>query len=132
MSSFKAVLDDAPLQSVNAKYNKNFSLTKAYRESKKFLIDYFYIMNRGNETMTGKIRVIYFLECYVDIDNYEKVLFDSLEGSGVVHNDKEILSVEKIKIPIKLRTKKKLGVYVYEMTDKEYQERKDKICDLFI
>ena len=113
---YKTKIEAAPLVSVNNKYTGGFRLSPTYRKSKEYLIDLFQREYKG-EPMEGPIQVSYVIECYADIDNFDKILFDCLEKAGVIQNDRHIHKVSKMKIPIKRGHDKTLHISVTPLTD---------------
>jgi Holliday junction resolvase RusA-like endonuclease len=100
-------LDNVKFASLNKKYYGNFGLTKEYREFKKLLI---LSAKKGlikpNYDMTIRVSM------YQDIDNIIKPIMDSLETAGIIDNDKNVLSIDIFKLPIKRGQLGKLEIWI--------------------
>jgi Holliday junction resolvase RusA-like endonuclease len=93
-------LDNVILPRVNERYNKNFSLTADYRDKKQNLINEISLYSRGMNKIKSPYSVIVQVGTHLDIDSFIKPLFDAMQSSCVIDNDKNILTltVEKTKL----------------------------------
>lgn len=107
MSNYVIDLKDIKFGSINNRYNRNFSLTKEYRNFRKMLV---LVCDKK------KLKPPYFVSiniwCYQDIDASIKVILDALEIAGTIKNDRDIIILFVKKYPIKKGKKGSLKVYV--------------------
>jgi len=93
-------LTNVALPRVNDRYNKNFSLTKSYREGKENLkIEI--VKQCGNLKVNPPHYMDIQVGTYLDIDSFLKPLFDAMQESGLIKNDKDILQVNIVKTALK-------------------------------
>ena len=85
------------------------------------LIYYLKLAKRGKKTMTGGVMVVlhFVVNPLRDIDSLEKPILDSLEKSGVIENDRQVVGVSKTKSPKKGRKDLDQIQIVVTETDKE-------------
>jgi len=106
-------IDSIKFGSLNNKYNKNFSLTRSYRDFKNLLI---------LSTVKGKIdppySILILANMYQDYDNVLKPIGDALQSTGVIDDDKNILAVKIIKEPIKRGQMGSLKVWIETIQNK--------------
>jgi Holliday junction resolvase RusA-like endonuclease len=98
--------------SINRKYNKNFSLTDAYRGMKRKLIS---SMDRSVGFINPPYSIEIHAEMYLDIDNPVKCIIDALGDSGIIDNDKNILECHLYKTKIKKGSTGNLKVFINSM-----------------
>ena len=84
------------------KIGKSFRLisTKEYREYKQLLTDYF-TLNAPKTPILGNFYAKLIVHTYKDLTNITKAIFDALEKSGHIKNDRFLLDCHLIKIPVK-------------------------------
>lgn len=102
------------IASVNKKYGYNpkagkLYLTKEYKDFKNLVTESVII---PNIIIEKPYSVTVFIETPHDIDNYLKPLFDALEKSGVIENDKYINELRIKKKTIKKGTKSSIQVFL--------------------
>ncbi len=112
-------LKSVELPRVNDRYNRNFSLTKSYRERKEELEWQIARTTRGKEKIKPPYTVIIKVGTHYDIDSYVKPLLDSMQTAGVIDNDKNILSLTIDKVKLKRNEPNWIIVDL-----QEYEERK--------
>lgn len=89
--------------------------TKEYRNYKKLLTDFFLLSNISEETPIFKdFSAKLTIHTYKDLTNLIKPIFDALEESNLINNDRYLLNCQLIKIPIK---KGKLDSFYLELWD---------------
>jgi Holliday junction resolvase RusA-like endonuclease len=94
-------LEIVKLPRINDKFNKNFSLKEAYRDKKANLVKELKLQNRGIDKIKSPYTVIVEVGTFSDIDASIKPLFDSMQESEVIDNDKNILKMIVEKDPLK-------------------------------
>jgi len=108
-------LDNVILPRVNDRYNKNFSLKASYREGKENLKRE--ILNRCGNIKCFKAPHYVDIEVgtHLDIDSCIKPLIDSIQESGLIENDKNILYLNVVKRPLKRNEKNWIKVKLGEL-----------------
>ena len=89
-------IENVKFGSVNNKYDKNFHLVPAYKNFKELI---FWNLLRVKINPLYKIKIT--TQMYIDIDNPIKPIFDAIQAKGIIDNDKNIVDLQIIKIPIK-------------------------------
>ena len=118
--TFEIVLTDIKLISDNERIQPSkrgvFVASKAYRDCKKMLTEYFNLMaiKQGIRNPLKEVSIYYKITTYKDMSNLFKIINDSLEKAGVIENDRYILKMVAEKVPIKRGQPDSLVLGVYE------------------
>ena len=84
-------------------------LTAEYRDFKKLLV----LCLKNKTIRFDKADKLYFeFDMYHDADSPIGCLFDALEESGIVDNDRNILNYEVVKNPIKRGSPARIKIYI--------------------
>ena len=85
------------LPNVNDRYKKGFYLSETYKIRKESLREHIEYNCKGMKKIKPPYSVNIMVGTHYDIDNFLKPLFDAMQKSGVIDNDKNIekLTVEK-------------------------------------
>ena len=94
-------LNSVQLPRVNERYNKNFSLTNAYRDKKQNLIDEITLNCRGMKKVKSPYVVLIQVGTHLDIDSFVKPLLDAMQKAEVINNDKNVLALTIEKTTVK-------------------------------
>lgn len=96
---------------INQKYFVNkgrMILSEKYRQSKAALISVF----SDGKKIEKPYRVKIVSSQYVDIDAIQKPIFDALTTAGVIDDDRFILELHYIKLPVKKNAENELNLWV--------------------
>lgn len=105
-------IEEIRIVSLNQRHrDRNFYLTKEYREFKEALIIYA-LATRAGRKIEPPYKIIIKVECYADYDNILKPIHDALENVGWIDNDKNILDSHVVKVPTKRGAPGKLQVWL--------------------
>ena len=94
-------IENVRLPRVNERYNRNFSLTAAYRQGKRDLVDHISLTTKGKGKLQPPYRVDIEVGTHLDADSFIKPLFDAMQEAGVIDNDKNITGISVMKTPVK-------------------------------
>jgi Holliday junction resolvase RusA-like endonuclease len=108
-------IDNIQLPRVNNRYNRNFSLTKEYREGKETLVEYISWAIRNKPKLDPPYYVIVDLGTHLDADSCIKPLFDAMQEAGVIDNDKNIHQIAINKQPVKRNEPNWIKVELYHV-----------------
>ena len=92
---------DTKLCSINQKYfvvNGRNILSTKYRQVKAYLTDHFSIFDQ-DELPSKPYKITIAGKHFADLDAFIKIIFDSLEGAGVIENDKYVTKLIYKKTP---------------------------------
>lgn len=96
---------------INQKYfvcNGKMILSQKYRQSKSALISEF---SKGNKVEKPyKIKII--ASQYVDIDALQKPIFDALTIAEIIEDDRFILDLHYIKLPVKKSAENEINIWI--------------------
>lgn len=103
----KIIIENINLPSENKRLAKSrngrFFRTAEYTQKMEFL-QWQLLKHKTDkkiEMFEGKIGVRIKVKTYLDIDNFLKGIFDSLESVGIIKNDRNILKLDIVKYPCK-------------------------------
>lgn len=100
--------------SINAKFYRNFSVTKEYRNFK-----YEIMLSLKRVKIESPYEVMIYAETYLDVTNFEKAIIDCLQESNIIDNDRNVLLCITKKIPIKRNAAGRLKVIVNTLSCNE-------------
>jgi Holliday junction resolvase RusA-like endonuclease len=74
--------------------------SKNYTDIKKAMITNFKAQSKG-QTISGHFSMTIHMCTYKDMTNLFKIIMDSIEGAGIIDNDRDLVSLKAVKKPEK-------------------------------
>jgi Holliday junction resolvase RusA-like endonuclease len=108
-------LKNVLLPRINDRYNKNFSLKNSYRLKKNNLLNEIRIQTQKMPLLESPYYVNIQVGTHLDIDSFIKPLLDSIQESGNIDNDSNILDLRIIKTKLKKTEKNWIKVELGEL-----------------